>query len=179
MPQVTINIGVTSGTSSTWRKQYNSLFVVLNEAHEVTTWQLAEKEMFDTVKELLENLKERLDNQGNKINYFVIDNCCKWRNKIQNIFGNDVFVQVDLFHTVKRITSTINKRHPFFNECVKELKLIFRDSEDIGDKRQKTTPDKKILLLNLDRFQDKWSHIAMMEWSNVDHILFRDDLSTR
>ena len=69
----------------------------------------------------------------------------------------------------------MNKRHTLFNDCVKELKLVFRDSEDLGDKRKKTTPDKDILLMNLERFCDKWIHIGGTDSKSGLHELFRDD----
>ena len=158
--QVSLNIGAQGNGGNSWNKQYSSLFVVLNEEHEVVSWQLAEKETFDTVKELLTNLKSRLEDQSADVRFFMIDNCCKWRNKIQEVFGKNVVVLLDLFHAIQRITSTMNKRHSLFNDCVKELKFVFRDHRDTGEKRTMNTPDKEILHHNLDRFVEKWSHIA-------------------
>ena len=87
-------------------------------------------------------IKTRLDDQAADVHFFIIDNCCKWRNKIQEVFGENIIVLLDLFHAVQRITSTINKRHSLFNDCVKELKFVFRDRHDTGDKRTMKTPAK-------------------------------------
>ena len=146
--------------------------MVLNEEHLVVSWQLAEKEKFDVIKELLTNLKTRLDDHDADVRFFIIDNCCKWRHKIQELFGENVIVLLDLFHAVQRITSTMNKRHSLFNDCVKELKLVFRDRHDTGDKRTTRAPEKEIISQNLDRFVEKWSHIARTSQAGGDD-LFR------
>lgn len=66
----------------------------------------------------------------------------------------------------------MNKRHSLFNDCVKELKFVFRDRHDTGEKRTMKTPEKEILSQNLDRFVKKWSHITRTGQGGEDD-LFR------
>lgn len=70
------------------------------------------------VQEMLDNLKKRLHNQNEAVEFSIIDNCCKWRKKIHDIFGPNVLVRLDIFHAVQRITKTINKQHRFYSDCV-------------------------------------------------------------
>lgn len=49
------------------------------------------------VQEMLENLRERLCSKDESVEFFIIDNCCKWRNKIHETFGPNVKVRLDLF----------------------------------------------------------------------------------
>jgi len=57
--------------------------------------------------------------------------------KLQDVFGQQLEVKLDLFHAVQRIVIKIPKRHPFRQQCVNELKLVFRDSTDHGIIRTK------------------------------------------
>lgn len=78
LSQFTVNIGLTRTTDHSWIKQFNSLFVVLNEKHEVVTWKLTKKENFEMVQEMLENLWERPCSKDESVEFFIIDSCCKW-----------------------------------------------------------------------------------------------------
>lgn len=70
-----MNIGVRRNVDGAWVKQFNSLFVVLNEKHEVATWKLSKREQFDVVRELLENLRD-WQSLNKEVQFFIIDNCC-------------------------------------------------------------------------------------------------------
>lgn len=59
-----MNIGISRKRDQIWTKQFNSLFIILNENNEVVAWQLTKKEQFDVVKDLLESLKIRLRSLG-------------------------------------------------------------------------------------------------------------------
>ena len=55
---------------------------------------------------MIQNLKRRLDCNSVKVKSIYIDNCCQWRTLLQNIFGDEVCVKLDLFHAVwQRIVS--------------------------------------------------------------------------
>ncbi len=141
-------------------KQFNSLFVVLNEDHQVVTWKLTKKEQFDLIKTLLEDLKARDCFAENGPEYFIIDTCCTWRNKLQETFGKCTKVLLDLFHATQRITRTIVKTHPFQRSCVHDCSLVFRKSDDQSNERKMETAPKEIILKNLDEFSRKWKHIS-------------------
>ncbi len=139
-----------------WCKQYEGIFFVMNSGGEVVTWKATKKLTFDCVKPLLTKLKARLENHGKSIEEFIIDNCCSWRKKLQNVFGIEMKVSLDVFHAVQRIASKISKRHSFHSECLSDLKLVFRDPTDRGPSRCLTTPLPNVLLDNLKEFKDKW-----------------------
>ena len=113
------------------------------------------------VQEMLDNLKKRLHSQNEAVEFFVIDNCCKWRKKIHELFGPNVRVCLDIFHAVQRITKAINKQHHFYSDCVQDLSKVYRSDDDTGKtKREKPTPDPATIIRNLDRFAEKWQHIS-------------------
>ena len=109
------------------------------------------------------NLQHRLMKQDKHISQFYIDNCCTWRKKLQDIFGSNLTVLLDIFHAVQRITIKMSKRHPFHFQCVQDFKLAFRDPSDRGPQRMKPTPDRTILHQNLACFVAKWKDIHYNE----------------
>ena len=124
------------------------------------------------------NLKQRLESQGKKVKEFYIDNCCSWRNKLKSVFGDDLKVYLDIFHAVQRIGQKIPKRHPLRNECINDLRLVFRQPSDLGKVRTKETPNPQVILHNMEQFVASWrdagfkgnpvlSSAAMQEISNL------------
>ena len=77
--------------------------------------------------------------------------------KLQQIFGNELVVYLDIFHAVKRFSDKIPKRHPLRKECIREWKMVFRDPSDQGKKRHLPTPSPLILEGNLDKFLQHWA----------------------
>ena len=75
-------------------------------------WKLTKNLKFSNIKDHLILLRDRLSLQGKKITEFYIDNCCSWRSKLQEVFGTELCVRLDVFHAVKRISDKIPKRHP-------------------------------------------------------------------
>jgi hypothetical protein len=157
---VAVNIGLKRKSDGAWVKQFNSLFVVLNEKHEVVTWKLTKLEQFTAVKSLLEQFRDREDLLHGGVQFFMLDNCCSWRKKIHEVFGEETRVLLDLFHATQRVTKTIVKSHPFQANCKHECAMVFRHIDDRGEKRQKETPPKEILIENVDSFAEKWKHIS-------------------
>ena len=136
-----------------WITEYDSVFLVLNDKGQVLTWQLTKGTSFGEVTVLLQSLAERPSDQLKTV---YVDDCCKLRNKIKNVFGPHISVKLDLFHAVQRITKTIPKKHVHTSQFLKELSLVFRSDGDCGDKRQFPTPSAEKLLTNLDKFMTKW-----------------------
>ena len=162
--KVSANIGAWS--QGVWVKQFDSLFTVLNEKGQVLTWRLTRGTSFEKVKSTIQNLKKRLDSNGIKVTSIYIDNCCQWRNLLQNVFGEEVCVKLDLFHAVQRIVSKIPKRgkkgsviKDLRRRLKDELKLVFRDPSDLGKVRTKSTPSKQTLMENLEQFFTKWNGV--------------------
>ena len=139
-----------------WITQYSSLFIMLNERGEVVAWQLTNSTSLDEVEQTLSKVRERVD-EGNGITLYV-DNCCQVRRKLRQIFGTHV-VKLDVFHAVQRITRAISKKHTFYYECIKDLRMVFRYPTDIGTKRTMETPEPSHILSNLDNFVAKWKNL--------------------
>jgi len=136
-----------------WITEYDSVFLVLNGKGQVLTWQLTKGTSFAEVTVLLKHLAER-PNQQLKTVY--VDDCCKLRKKISNLFGPNVSVKLDLFHAIQRITKTIPKKHVHASQFLKELRLIFRRNGDCGEKRLLSMPSTQQLIKNLDKFITEW-----------------------
>ena len=83
-----------------------------------------------------------------------------WRNALNNTLGEHVKVKLDLFHAVKRVSSAISKKHPYFYQALQDFRLVFRKSGDNGVIRKQTTPSPPSLLKNLQSFTSKWSTIT-------------------
>ena len=148
-----------------WITQFSALFCVLNGNGQVVTWKLTKNMTFNNVEDQLVSLHERLMMQGKNVLEFYIDNCCSWRNKLQQVFGAHLSVKLDIFHAVKRISDKIPKRHPLRNDCVKYLSMVFRDPQDRGDSRLMETPDPNVLVAQLDVFLQKWETVQYKSWS--------------
>ena len=154
------NFGLFRVADGKWVKQYTGLFCVLNPNGEVLTWKLTKNLRFETIQDQLKFLQERLTKDGKTIKEFYIDNCCSWRKKLQQVFGSDLKVLLDIFHAVQRVTTKISKRHPFHSQCISDLKMAFRDPSDKGPIRTKSTPGSAVIRLSLEEFQQKWEHVA-------------------
>ena len=156
---ITSSIGYERTEDRKWIRQYDSLFCVMNERGQIATWQLTQTQGFEKVRGLLQQLFQRLSSKEKSIKEFYIDNCCHWRKKLQEVFGPDLAVKLDIFHAFQRISSKISKRHPFYSRCLQDLRLMFRDPSDVGKTRAKETPDPNTLLKNADMFLKKWENV--------------------
>ena len=157
-----MNIGMyqqKTGSQTKWVKQFKALFLVLNDVGQTLTWRLVQDTSYDSLGELLLEIKERLIKQGKELREVYVDDCCKSRKKIQNIFGDDILVKLDIFHAVQRITKKVSKRHAFFHDFISSLKLVFRSSSDLGINRGQSTPDPKILEKNINMFVQRWTGV--------------------
>ena len=141
-----------------WVPQYNSLFIMQNERGQILFWQLTMGTAYASVCDGIELLKHR--NLDKNVKMLMVDNCCMWRAKLQKSFGDQVKVKLDLFHAVKRITTALSKRHPYFYTALQDFRLVFRMSGDNGAQRTKCTPDANSLLKNVNAFLAKWSNIT-------------------
>ena len=104
------NIGYVRHEDKTWVNQYNSIFCVLNENGEVLNWQFTKSEGFEEVKDMFQDI--RLKFQSNPLKIICIDNCCKWKLLLNDIFP-ETMIKQDLFHAVQRFTKTLKKRTRF------------------------------------------------------------------
>ena len=65
-------------------------------------------------------------------------------------------VKLDLFHAVKRITTTLPKKHPLIHQCTDDLRLVFRRDGDTGKQRMESTPEPDVMSLKLENFVSRW-----------------------
>ena len=65
-----------------------------------------------------------------------------------------IYVHIDIFHAVERVSDKIPKRHLLRCECMRDWQVVFRDLSDLGEKCQCLTPTPLIMEKNLDKF---WS----------------------
>jgi hypothetical protein len=145
-----------------WAKQYDSLFCVLNEKGQVVTWQLTKGTSFEKVRSRLNDVKMR---SKTPINAFYVDNCCMWRKKLEDVFGERLDVKLDLFHAVQRVIKKIPKRDKrgrtlklVRQRMINDLRMVFRNPSDIGPNRMSNTPSPAAMLENIDKFLKKWKH---------------------
>ena len=136
-----------------WISEYDGLFIVLNENGQVLTWQLTKGTSFAHITTLLQDLLERPNQQ---IKTVYVDECCKVRAKIKSVFGPNIIVKLDLFHAIQRITKTFSKKQTLTQECMLELRRVFRCDGDSGEKRLSNTPPPNVILLKLQKFVEKW-----------------------
>ena len=99
--KVSANIGVWK--NGVWVRQFDSLFTVMNEKGQVVGWRLTRGTSFHKVEDMMLFLKKRFDAEGAEVKSIYIDNCCQWRRSIQDVFGSDMEVKLDLFHAIQRI----------------------------------------------------------------------------
>ena len=89
-----------------------------------------------------------------------IDDCCKLRNKIKKLFGYNITVKLDLFHAIQRITKTLSKKHSLFQQCIQDLRLVFRCKGDYEISRLSNTPSIEIIQKNMENFVTKWDKMT-------------------
>ena len=164
--KVASNIGYLR-SDGRWVTLYESIFIVLNEEGAVVAWQFTKTTSLEEVKPLLLSLTKRIELPDNESLTVYVDNCCQVRRKIQDIFGHDVVVKLDLFHAVQRVSRAMRKQHTLYLPCIRDFKMTLRNSVDRGKCRAKHTPDSDVINRNIEQFMNTW---CMAELSNNDII---------
>lgn len=95
--------------TKTWTKQYDSLFMILNEFGQVLSFEFVKTTAFSSIENHIKTLETFL---GNAVKLIVLDNCCHWKSKIQKHFAN-ADVKLDIFHAIKSITKKVSKKMNF------------------------------------------------------------------
>ena len=147
-------LGASRGCDKTFVKQFQNLFIVLNDRREVISWRLTRTTAFEEIKDLLEHIRDLIGKPGVTLS---INDCCKVRALYQSVFLG-VKVKLDLFHGVQRVTRSIPKGTEFAKRFSKEFGQIFRSNGDLGDRRTLPTPHPKILDKNLNNYLKRWKH---------------------
>ena len=112
------------------------------------------------VEDILKNLKCRLEYQGTLCHTLFVNDCCKVRGKFQEIFPNTL-IKLDLFRAIQRITSKVPKdrRHYLSSSFINNFKMMFQADADQGESREMDTPDEKTLMINLEKFSERWKDV--------------------
>ena len=157
--KVAANIGCMLPDGS-WSTQFDSLYIVLNEVGQVLTYKLTKGTAMSRVEDILKNLKCRFDQQKVTCDTIFVDDCCKVRSKLQQIFPN-LSVKLDLFHAIQRVTSKVPKdrKHYLSSSFIDDFKMIFRGDLDQGEIREMETPDEQTIMSNLERLTERWKDI--------------------
>ena len=150
-----------------WIPQYDSLFIIQNEIGQIIFWQLTMGTAYGAVRDGIESVKTRLIEGRRELKLMTIDNCCMWRRLLQETFGEQLEVKLDLLHAVQRISKSLSKKHSYFFNFLQDFRLVFRNKGDNGPKRTKPTPEPDVLLTNLDSFLTKWKEIASIEGNKI------------
>ena len=85
-------------------------------------------------------------------------------NKIKDIFGRNVLIKLDLFHGIQRIVKKVPKHSGsamikrLRKQLMKDLRLCFRKSSDVGDERKENTPPPTVTESNIGKFLVKWKN---------------------
>lgn len=87
-----------------------------------------------------------------------MDDCCRVRNKYHQIFP-EAEVKLDLFHACQRVVRTMPVTNRLYNDAVRSFIQIFRQNDDQGDTRIKSTPGKDVIGKNLESFLQRWINV--------------------
>ena len=102
------HIGLMRGKN--WVTQYNSMFIMQSSKGEVLFWQLTSGTAYSAVNDGLQSLEQRITAAQRRVKMVIIDNCCAWRRKLMDTFGEHLEVKLDIFHAVKRVSGALSKK---------------------------------------------------------------------
>ena len=160
-------IGARRTTDNKFVKQFENLFIILNENHQIIGWRLTTSTSFEEIRSLLQELKQEID-----VTRVIVDDCCKVGSLYQSVFP-DVEVKLDLFHAVQRVTKTIPKGTELSKKFSKEFGMIFRAREDSSEVRKMPTPHPEVMIENLENFVKRWQ--TFLNEDNMERTLTEID----
>lgn len=156
--KISRNIGLVRESDKKFITQFKQLFIAMNEKGEVVAWRLTTSTGFSEIEDLLNSLKLRLDKSDSKLEVICVDDCCRVRNKYHQIFP-EAEVKLDLFHACQRVVRTMPMTNRLYNDAVKSFIQIFRQNDDQGDTRLKSTPGIAVIAKNLESFLQRWVNV--------------------
>ena len=156
--KISRNIGLVREDDNKFINQFDQLFIALNEKGEVLAWKLTKSTAFSEIEDILNDVKSRLVRLNSKLDVICVDDCCHVRNKYNSVFP-EVDVKLDLFHACQRIVRTMPRTNPLFGDMLRNFTQIFREDDDQGQSRLKSTPNKEKIESNLNSFMERWTNI--------------------
>ena len=108
------------------------------------------------------------------IEFFIVDDCCKSRNKIQDVFGKDCNVKLDPYHAIARITGVNSKNSVYHRTVCFDVKDLLRDSNDVASPAPRSLPTADVdqIMKKLDYCVIKWRELDQR--SEGDEIILTD-----
>lgn len=122
---------------------------------------------FSSIENHFKSLETSL---GNAVKLIVLDNCCHWKSKIQKHFAN-ADVKLDIVHAVQSITKKVSKKNEFWKDIQKNLRVVFRQSNDVKKERKLSTLNLEIILNSFDNFVRKLEKLT----DSTDTSIFSSD----
>ena len=159
----TLKVGKSIGQGE--GKTFVQLFVILGDDQQVVTWKAITP---DAVAPTLVELKERLPSN---LNYAFIENCCEERGYYETVFPG-IIVKQDLHHAIAHITKFLPEKKEVLACCfAKDLESIFRQADDLGEKRALPTASPERILFKLNALlEKKYSYISAMGSSKKEEL---------
>ena len=158
--KISKSVGIYRKIDAKFVKQYENLFIVLNEDKEVIAWKLTQSVGHDELRDLLNGVRRRSQSNDTHLRYVCLDKCCGAGGDgrfYKEIFGDDVDVKLDLFYAVQRVVKVVkHKKDQQFQKFSSEFGLIFRQDNDMGSRRLQSTPEPDKIVENLDLFLNRW-----------------------
>ncbi|XP_057310862.1 uncharacterized protein LOC130648786 [Hydractinia symbiolongicarpus] len=131
------------------KREYVKLFSILNEDNEIVSWKATKTADQEELMPVLLDLKYKLEITGRSLQYAFVENCCDSRDMLDSLFPG-VSVKLDPYHAVAMITNVLpDKNSVKANIFSKELRQIFNQHEDTGDKRQMETASPGVIMHRL------------------------------
>lgn len=88
------HVGATREDDGKFVRQFENVFLALNENGEVMAWRFTKSTSFSEIYDLLKDLKCRLDKTGVTLEMVLVDDCCHVRNFTNKYFRGPKFVWI-------------------------------------------------------------------------------------
>lgn len=88
------HVGATREDDGKFVRQFENVFLALNENGEVMAWRFTKSTSFSEIYDLLKDLKCRLDKTGVTLEMVLVDDCCHIRNFTNKYFRGPKFIWI-------------------------------------------------------------------------------------
>ena len=87
--KISKHVGVTRQDDGKFLRQFENVFLALNENGEVMAWRFTKSTSFSEILDLLKDLKCRLDKAGVSLEMVLVDDCCHVKKLVRTNFSRD------------------------------------------------------------------------------------------
>lgn len=155
-------MGNRSTDGNGWVPKYDYIYTIMNEHGQVIAWQVTKGRNTEDVATLIENVHQRLTNQGVNIDLILTPDCCKQRDWLISVFGPRVIVKMDPCFAIQKLEKRFKIRkgdHDHVQTCVRDFHLVFQRATDLGSECKEETPSSDVITEKLDSFISQWKNI--------------------